>query len=214
MSLTLASNLKSLSLRDRLAQLLFVRIGSNLPPVRTVEDDLGRVQEMLAEVPLGGLLLFNGQCDQTANSLQQLQNATRIPLLIAADIERGVGQQLRGYTLFPHAMAFDALGENAAQQVHEFRTTHFPGRSSTRNSHKFFASGRREYRSSQPHHLDAVVRQRSPTSCGISNRLCAWLPICGNVIRGKAFSWPWQHSRRLTSHTSHGGRQPSGVGKL
>lgn len=110
----------SLSLREKLAQLIFVRIGSNLPPVRTVEEDADRVAELLAEFPLGGLLLFNGQQDQTAKTLEQLQSISRFPLLIGADIERGIGQQLRGYTLFPHAMAFDALGADAAVAVNEF----------------------------------------------------------------------------------------------
>jgi beta-N-acetylhexosaminidase len=110
----------SLSLREKLAQLIFVRIGSNLPPVRTVEEDADRVAKLLSEVPLGGLLVFNGQCDQTAETLRRLQSISRIPLLIGADIERGIGQQLRGYTLFPHAMAFDALGCEAAEAVYEF----------------------------------------------------------------------------------------------
>lgn len=110
----------SLSLREKLAQLIFVRIGSNLPPVRTVEDDVERVEDLLRQYPLGGLLLFNGQREQTAQTLDRLQSISRFPLLIGADIERGIGQQLRGYTLFPHAMAFDALGDDAASAVYEF----------------------------------------------------------------------------------------------
>jgi beta-glucosidase-like glycosyl hydrolase len=108
------------SLRDKLAQLLFVRIGSNLPPVRTVEDDADRVAELLEKYPLGGLLLFNGQRDHTPRTIARLQQLAKYPLLIGADIERGVGQQMRGYTLFPHAMAFDALGDDAEQSVFEF----------------------------------------------------------------------------------------------
>ena len=109
-----------LSLRDRLAQLLFVRIGSNLPPVRTVEADVDRVARLLDEYALGGLILFNGIKDSTPGSLEALQQRSRYPLLIGADIERGVGQQVRGYTLFPHAMAFGALGDDAEQTVYDF----------------------------------------------------------------------------------------------
>jgi beta-N-acetylhexosaminidase len=110
----------SLTLREKLAQLIFVRIGSNLPPVETVEDDVDRVEDLLRQYPLGGLLLFNGQRDQTFGTLQKIQAISCIPLLIGADIERGIGQQLRGYTLFPHAMAFDALGDDAATAVRDF----------------------------------------------------------------------------------------------
>ncbi|QEG34364.1 glycoside hydrolase family 3 protein [Bythopirellula goksoeyrii] len=107
-------------LRDKLAQLMFVRIGSNLPPVRSVEEDAARIEDLLKECPLGGLLLFNGQQDSTAETLSHLQSVARSPLLIAADIERGVGQQLRGEVLFPHAMAFSALGDEAEKAAHEF----------------------------------------------------------------------------------------------
>jgi len=91
-------------LRERIAQLIFVRIGSNLPPVRRVEEDEERVTRLLETCPVGGLLLFNGGPDTKA-ALNRLQTASRVRLLVGSDIERGVGQQVQGYTLFPHAMA-------------------------------------------------------------------------------------------------------------
>jgi beta-glucosidase-like glycosyl hydrolase len=100
--------LTELSLRDKIAQLIFVRIGSNLPPVRRVEEDVDRVAKLLEQCPIGGLLLFNGGWDTKA-ALDRLQGLSRIPLLVGSDIERGVGQQVKGFTLFPHAMA---LGRN------------------------------------------------------------------------------------------------------
>lgn len=94
-----------MSLRDRVSQLIFVRIGSNLPPVRRVEEDEERVARLLNECPVGGLILFNGG-PGTRKTLQRLQSISRVPLLVGSDIERGVGQQVQGYTLFPHLMAF------------------------------------------------------------------------------------------------------------
>lgn len=107
-------------LREKLAQLMFVRIGSNLPPVRTVEEDEQRLAKLLEDIPLGGLVLFNGSYARTPATLGRLQPRSRYPLLVAADLERGAGQQLRGYPLFPHAMAFDALGDDAAEAVLQF----------------------------------------------------------------------------------------------
>ena len=52
-------DLGSLTLRERLAQLMVVRLGSDIPPVRTADDDAGRVAGLLEECPVGGLLLFN-----------------------------------------------------------------------------------------------------------------------------------------------------------
>ncbi len=112
-----ASDGKPATLREKAAQLVFARIGSNLPPPVTVEEDAGRVAALLARCPLGGLVLFNGQIPQTPAALARLQARSPYPLLVATDMERGVGQQVRGATVFPHAMAFGALGEAAEAAV-------------------------------------------------------------------------------------------------
>jgi beta-N-acetylhexosaminidase len=49
-----------------------------------------------------------------------LQSKASIPMLVASDIERGVGQQLRGCTVFPHAAAFGMLGTDAEPAVAEY----------------------------------------------------------------------------------------------
>lgn len=92
-------------LRDRIAQLIMVRIGSNLPPVVVADDDEARIGALIDECPVGGLLLFNGTQAGTPGMLRRLEARSKYPLLVASDIERGVGQQVRGYTLFPHAAA-------------------------------------------------------------------------------------------------------------
>src|SRR3972149_4829606 len=92
-------------LPGRLAQLIMVRIGSNLPPVVVVDEDEARIAELLDRCPIGGLLLFNGTKSGTPDALRRLQARSPYPLLVGSDVERGVGQQVRGYTLFPHAAA-------------------------------------------------------------------------------------------------------------
>ncbi|MDX1428954.1 MAG: glycoside hydrolase family 3 N-terminal domain-containing protein [Rhodothermales bacterium] len=75
------------------------------PPI-VAHDDLGRISSILGRWPIGGVLLFNGVFAETGEAVSELQGVSRYPLLIAADMERGAGQQLRGATVFPHAMAF------------------------------------------------------------------------------------------------------------
>jgi len=106
-------------LRDKIAQLLMVRIGSNMSPARIVEEDEERIARLIEVCPVGGLVLFNGG-PETKASLARLQAASPVPLLVASDIERGVGQQVAGHTLLPHAMAFEKLGPDAAGVVAEF----------------------------------------------------------------------------------------------
>lgn len=107
-------------LRDRIAQLVYIRIGSNLPPIVQVSEDEERIAKLIEQLPIGGLLLFNGRWPEgkhTLDRLQQLnrqQSPQRSPLLVCADFERGAGQQMHGLTVFPHARA---LGGTQPEQL-------------------------------------------------------------------------------------------------
>ena len=94
------------------------RLGSNLPPLTTAAADADRVQRLLDRCPLGGLIVFRGVHASLPETLDALQAQSRIPLLVASDVERGVGQQVDGATVFPHAQAVGATDtptEAAAQ---------------------------------------------------------------------------------------------------
>jgi beta-N-acetylhexosaminidase len=58
----------------------------------------------------GPFLLRSGPYE-AAELLNRLQRDSKLPLLIAADFERGVSMRLVGTTNFPHAMAFGADGK-------------------------------------------------------------------------------------------------------
>ncbi len=60
----------------------------------------------------GPFLLRTGPYE-AAELLNRLQRDSKLPLLIAADFERGVSMRLTGTTNFPHAMAFGADGSLA-----------------------------------------------------------------------------------------------------
>jgi beta-N-acetylhexosaminidase len=68
-------------------------------------------------VPAEGPVLFKSQPYVAAELLNRLQKTSKLPLIIAADFERGVSMRLNGTTVFPHAMAFGATGkpENAEE---------------------------------------------------------------------------------------------------
>ena len=55
--------------------------------------------------------LYRNQPYEAAELLNRLQQDSKLPLLIAADFERGVTMRLHGATEFPHAMAFGAAGK-------------------------------------------------------------------------------------------------------
>jgi beta-N-acetylhexosaminidase len=55
--------------------------------------------------------LYRNQPYEAAVLLNRLQKDSKLPLLFAADFERGLTMRLHGGTTFPHAMAFGAAGK-------------------------------------------------------------------------------------------------------
>ncbi|PSO92465.1 MAG: beta-glucosidase, partial [Cyanobacteria bacterium SW_6_48_11] len=109
---------KSLSLQEQIAQMIVVRASGYLfdhqiryphwePPAATL-------QHWLQDLNLGGVILLGGSAGEIALRSQQLQAWAKTPLLIAADIEEGVGQRFAGATWFPPPMA---IGEIAKQDA-------------------------------------------------------------------------------------------------
>ena len=62
-------------------------------------------------VPAEGAFVYYNQPYEAAMLVNQLQRESRLPLIFAADFERGVSMRLYGSTVFPHAMAFGATGD-------------------------------------------------------------------------------------------------------
>jgi beta-N-acetylhexosaminidase len=62
-------------------------------------------------VHVDGANLLRSEPYEAAELLNRLQRDSKLPLLIAADFERGVSMRLLGTTVFPHAMAFGADGK-------------------------------------------------------------------------------------------------------
>ena len=75
------------------------------------------IGSLVMTVPMdgAGAGLLKSQPDVAADLLNRLQKSSKLPLIVAADFERGVSMRLNGATVFPHAMAFGATGktENA-----------------------------------------------------------------------------------------------------
>lgn len=105
--------LDSLSLAAQVAQMVVVRASGYLfdhqirypawePPAKTLES-------WVADLGVGGVILLGGSAAEVALRTQQLQDWAKVPLLIAADVEEGVGQRFAGATWFPPPMAIAAV---------------------------------------------------------------------------------------------------------
>lgn len=57
---------------------------------------------------IAGFIIFGGKLETVRQGISELQRAAKGRLIIASDLERGLGQQLIGGTIFPPAMAIAA----------------------------------------------------------------------------------------------------------
>lgn len=88
-----------------------------LPALRW-QDDTGFAHEeaLIADAigfGAGGFILFGGTVDAVRNLTERLRRDAGRPLLIAADLERGAGQQVRGLGELPPPLALASLEEPA-----------------------------------------------------------------------------------------------------
>ncbi|WAL58445.1 glycoside hydrolase family 3 N-terminal domain-containing protein [Thermocoleostomius sinensis] len=67
------------------------------------------LQRWVQELGVGGVILLGGSTVEVKWRTQQLQAWATVPLLIAADIEEGVGQRFAGATWFPPPLALNAI---------------------------------------------------------------------------------------------------------
>ena len=112
--------MKSLTLREKVAQLIFIPFHGAAPNIRS--RDFRQFMKLIRETRVGGMVLVNwsnGRVTQKAHPyaaaafLNRMQKLARVPLLVAGDFERGASMRVDGTTVFPQAMAFGAAGDPA-----------------------------------------------------------------------------------------------------
>jgi beta-glucosidase len=102
------------TLKEKIGQMIVVRASGYLfdhqirYPVWEASNH--QLSYWLDTLNLGGVILLGGSAAELLLRTQQLQEWSKTPLFIAADIEEGVGQRFSGATWFPPPMA---LGEIA-----------------------------------------------------------------------------------------------------
>ncbi|MBC7790480.1 MAG: hypothetical protein H7Z74_11080 [Anaerolineae bacterium] len=79
-------------------------------PARGYGGESERI-DLALELGVGGFILFGGEQEAVRVLTKDLRRRSRIPLLIAADMERGAGQQFAGATGLPPLAAIASLGD-------------------------------------------------------------------------------------------------------
>src|SRR5450432_2331111 len=112
--------MKTMTLRDEVAQLIFIPFHGAAPNSRTRE--YRAFLRHVRENKVGGFILVNwsnGRVLQKAEPyalgafINRMQRMAKTPLMVSGDFERGASMRVAGTTVFPHAMAFGATGDPA-----------------------------------------------------------------------------------------------------
>src|ERR1051326_2717294 len=109
--------LKKLSLEEKIGQMFMIRVQAGFLDLRSPDylKLIGAISQyhlgsVLLTVPADGPFLNKTGPYEAAMLLNRLQQEAKLPLVVAADFERGLSMRLGGVTIFPHAMAFGAAG--------------------------------------------------------------------------------------------------------
>jgi len=109
---------RKLSLEEKIGQLFMIWVRAQFLNVNS--PDYLQLRDTMQKYHIGSFamtvrfeppFLYRNQPYEAAELLNRLQKDSKLPLLIAADFERGMTMRLNGATEFPHAMAFGATGK-------------------------------------------------------------------------------------------------------
>jgi beta-N-acetylhexosaminidase len=101
--------LKSLSLREKIGQMINVRMSGEFANMSS--EKFAEYRRELEESKIGGFTVYRGEANAIASLTNELQKISKVPLLIAADYERGLRMQLRTGTPFTTNMGVGATGD-------------------------------------------------------------------------------------------------------
>ncbi len=107
--------LKKMSLEEKIGQMIQIRAYADFLNVES--DEYRQVRDAIKKYHLGSIILTVRVSDgllvrdlpyEAAAVTNMLQKESKLPLLVAADFERGLSMRLNETPAFPHAMAFGA----------------------------------------------------------------------------------------------------------
>ena len=102
------NTLRALTLRERVGQMIVV---GQLGDYKNVNGEkFAETRKQILENKVGGFVFYRGDALELAALTNEMQSISAVPLLMAADFERGLPMQIRSGTSFTHNMGIAAAG--------------------------------------------------------------------------------------------------------
>src|SRR3954470_17662514 len=97
---------KSLSRKQKIAQLMVIRAHSNLG-----QEHVDQVTQLIRKYNVGGLCFFQGGPERQANLTNFYQSIAKTPLMVTIDGEWGLGMRLDSIVSFQRQMMIGAVSD-------------------------------------------------------------------------------------------------------
>lgn len=99
---------ESMSVRDKVAQLVFVDVYPDRDTAYQSKEDSVIIKEQV-----GGIILMEGNIEQTAGICNYLQSLVKIPLAVSVDGEFGLGMRISEFRKYPRQGVLAALPDDS-----------------------------------------------------------------------------------------------------
>ena len=106
--------LQSMTLEEKIAQIIFIRIHSN----KDAQYNAQKIKEIEKYQP-GGVCFFQGGPIREINLTNKIQAVSKIPLLVSMDAEWGVAMRLDSVPAFPRLMTLGAIPAEHNELIYE-----------------------------------------------------------------------------------------------
>ncbi|NTW55241.1 MAG: glycoside hydrolase family 3 protein [Chlorobaculum sp.] len=103
--------LRGMSSRDKVGQMIVAKVDARYSGDTDPQYQL--ISRLAAEGKIGGIMFLKGDILSAGTLANRFQEVSKVPLLVSADMERGVAMRLDGATKFSPAMAISATGDPA-----------------------------------------------------------------------------------------------------
>jgi beta-N-acetylhexosaminidase len=97
-----------MTVEEKIGQL--VHIGINASFLNQESNEFKELRRKIVDNKVGGIIVFAGGVYETVHLVNRMQSLAKIPLLISADFETGVGMRFNETVNFPWNMAIAATG--------------------------------------------------------------------------------------------------------